>query len=187
MLRASAAALVGGAAAAVLGCGSGWRGTTAPAVDPAALAARYVRLALQLARHQPSLVEQWTGPADPAGGPRVPVGALQTELTALLADAERALADPLRSASLARARAEARTTGRPVPVDAVADAIRVTYLAGQIRALDDAASRLLGVSRPYADQARRTFGQAAPPRNGADLDAQRAELSALLPGGRLAG
>lgn len=182
MLRASVAALVGGAATAVSGCGFGLRDTTAPALESASLAARYVRIALQLARHQPSLVEQWTGPEDLARGLRVPVAMLQTELTALVADAERAAADPLASAALARARADARATNRPVPMDAVADAIRVTYLVGQIRALDDAASRLLGVSRPFADQARRTFGQAAPPRDGADLDARRAELSALVPG-----
>lgn len=182
MLRASGAALVGSAAAALTGCEFTARDAAPATVAPAMLAARYVRLALQLARHQPTLVEQWTGTGDPASGARVPVPTLQTELTALVADAERAAADPVAVSALARARDDARAAGRPVPLAAVADAVRVMYLAGQIRALDDAASRLLGVSRPFAEQARRTFGHVAPARNGAALDARRADLSALVPG-----
>jgi hypothetical protein len=183
VLRASGTALLGGAALALAGCGYRPPGASAGAVDLDQMAVRYTHLALQLAKHQPSLVEEWTGPADRASGPRLPVATLQSDLATLVADAEHAAADPRWAAMRARAEADGQAGGRVVALAEVADALRVAYLSGQIRALDDVASRLLGVARSFADQARRTFGHAAPPRDVPAFDALRAELAAILPAG----
>ncbi len=154
------ALLTGGLAASLPACGGGDLATTDPGLAPAALAGRYVRLTLELARHQPSLVEAWLGQDDMMRGPRRPVAAIRSETSALLADLT-----PL------------------TPAASSHDATRLRYLTGQARALDAAAARLLGESVTFADQAQRTFGYRAPPRDGAALDALRTELSALLPGG----
>lgn len=108
----------------------------APAFDPAA--ERYVRLALQLAQHDPRLVDGWTGPADWRPGPRVPVAGLVAALEAL--------ADEITDLRVAGAGDERR--GR--------------YLAGQVQALHFAGRRLLGDSAPLADEAARAFGRAMP-------------------------
>lgn len=182
MLRASGAALLGAAALSLPGCT--WPSRERPAgVDLDALARRYTELALQLAKHQPSLVEQWMGPADRAPGPRQPVADLRAGIAALLAEVELAAEDPRWSALQAREVTGADAAERPATFDGIADLVRVTYLAGQIRALDDAAGRLLGVSHRFVEQAQRTFGHVAPPRDRAALDALRAELAAILPAG----
>jgi len=149
----------GGLAASLPACGGGDLATTDPRLQPSALAERYLRLTLELARHQPSLVEAWLGRADQASGPRRPVAAIRAETSALLADLT-----PATTATMSN------------------DAVRLRYLAGQARALDAAAARLLGESATFADQAQRTFGVAVPPRDGAALDALRTELSTMLPG-----
>ena len=159
VLGRAASVLVGGAALAVTGC----RGTTraaVPAPDLAALAERYTRLTLQLARHQPSLVEVWLGPPSWNEGMRVPVHVLKTNIVALAAE-------------LAR-------VDSPAPPDTA----RLTYLRGQAAALDAAAGRLLGENQPFADEAQRSLGHAPPTRDAAALDALRRDLSTALPSGR---
>lgn len=176
MLRASGLALAGGAAL-LAGC-RGADVATEPSRELAALADRYTHLTLQLARQQPSLVEQWLGPADQAATPRLPVvqlrvdvATLQRDTTALLAsDAWRRYGDGLSAAS------------GPVPGARPSDLHRAAYLAGQVRALDAAAGRLLGDSHAFGDEATRLLGHAAPARDAAALDALREELSVLLPG-----
>jgi hypothetical protein len=164
-----------GIAAAVPACEGVSLSTTDPALTPAALAGRYVRLTQALALHQPSLIEAWLGPAPAPAGPRRPVAALRAESTTLAADLATITAAAA-AAEVVNAAVGATTTA------AIADAARLRYLNGQARALDAAAARLLGESTPFAVQAERTFGHAAPPRDAAALDALRADLAALLPG-----
>jgi hypothetical protein len=153
-------------ALAAAGVGTACRATSverAPASSLDALAERYVRLTLELAQHQPSLVEQWLGPAQWRPGARRPVSSVRSEL------------DGLREA-LARER--------------TADAVRLEYLRGQLDALNVAARRLSGESLSFADEAREAFGpdvaafvssgdQGGPHE---DLEAARMELERRLPG-----
>ena len=169
------ALLTTGFAASLPACEGVSVSTTDPRLLPAALAARYVRLTQALALHQPSLVEAWLGPAAAPAGPRRPVADLRVETTALLADVSMLTAAS--DAASALNSTVAADTGSAIP-----DAARRRYLAGQVRALDAAAARLLGESSTFAAQASRTFGHAAPPRDAAALDALRADLAALLPG-----
>jgi hypothetical protein len=158
VLGRAASALVGGAALAVAGC----RGRTSaalPAPDLAALAERYTRLTLHLARHQPSLVEIWLGPPSWNEGRREPVHVLKTNTLALVAEVSQI--GPL----------------------AAPDNARLTYLRGQAAALDAAADRLLGESQPFVDEAQRSLGHAPPTRDATALDALRRDLSAALPSG----
>lgn len=155
----AAAAFVGGAAVAVTGCRGPARADTA-APTLATLAERYTRLALQLARHQPSLIEVWLGPTEWNDGARAPVPSLKTGTAALVGD-------------LAR-------VATPASGD---DRTRLRYLRGQAAALDAAAGRLLGEGQPFADEALRSLGHAPPPRDAAALDALRRELAAALPPG----
>jgi len=164
-----------GLAAALPACEGGPFTTADSRLLPSALADRYVRLTLELARHQPSLVEAWFGPRPLAAGPRRPVAAIRTETMALLGDVIAVAAAP--AATEAIDAAVAAPTRVVIP-----DSARLRYLTGQIRALDAAAGRLLGEASPFAEQARRSFGHAAPPRDGAALEALRADLSTLLPG-----
>ncbi len=129
----------------------------------AGVAERYTRLALELAKHQPSLVDVWLGPVAWTGGPRRPVPELRTETSALRGDVQR-LADA------------------PAGVPASREHDRLTYLRGQVQALDEAAARLLGTGRPFEEEARHTFGTTTPVRDGRALDRQRQHLSELLPG-----
>ncbi len=155
----AAAALVGGAAVAVTGCRRPARADTATPTL-AALAERYTRLALQLARHQPSLIEVWLGPMEWNDGARVPVPVLKTGTAALVTD-----------------------LGGVATTASGDDRTRLRYLRGQAVALDAAAGRLLGESQPFADEALRSLGHAPPPRDAAALDALRRELAAALPPG----
>ncbi len=156
-LGCAAMALLGGAASLLTGCRGGAT-PRGPGLEVAALAERYTRLALQLARHQPSLVEVWLGPEAWNESTRRPAPVLRASAAALLADTA--------PASLA------------APKDA-----RLAYLHGQVAALDVAAGRLLGESQRFADEAKRTLGHAPPPRHATVLDARRQQLSEALPPG----
>lgn len=163
LLVRSGPIVVGGFAASVSGCLRGGK-PTPPVPSLADLATRYVELARRLAQHQPSLVESWLGAATDLG-PRLPVPALRAALAALLTD--------LRQARDAATAGDADAAGRRV---------RARYLTAQAAALDAAAGRLLGESQTFADETARVFGQPAPTRDAAALDASRRELSTLLPG-----
>jgi hypothetical protein len=169
------ALLISGVAATLPGCEGVSLSTTDPALTLPALAGRYVQLTQALALHQPSLIEAWLGAAPVPAGPRRPVAALRAGTTALATD--------LTTLAATSAAADAVNTAVGVgTTTAIPETARLRYLAGQARALDAAAARLLGESTTFAVQAERTFGHAAPPRDGAALDALRADLAALLPG-----
>ena len=116
--------VLGALAGAAIGAACRDSGELAPPDPPLSdLAHRYVRVALQLAQHQPDLIEAYLGPAEWRPGSRVPVAGLLAETTAL-------------DEVLARA-----ASGR---VGDGAARARVRYLAGQARALRTAARRLSG-------------------------------------------
>jgi len=133
----------------------------APPAVPASLddiAEGYVRSALQLAQHQPTLVENWRGNADWRPGPRQPIAVLRDRLAAL-------------SSTLARAPIAAGST----------ESTRARYLRRQLDALDVAARRLLGESTPFADEVLAAYGQPLPLVDPARADAARQTLARLLP------
>lgn len=125
------------------------------------IAEGYVRMTLQLAQHDPGLVEAWRGPVAWRPGLRAPVAELSKEIARLHSAAEFALP------SLSPA--EERARGR--------------YLEHQLRALQFAADRLLGGSSSIDDQARREFAAtfSRVDRNAVAND--HARLDALLQGG----
>ncbi|MGD9904237.1 MAG: hypothetical protein AB7U83_12295 [Vicinamibacterales bacterium] len=135
------------------------RPPAAPPLTTAQAAEGYVRLALSLARHQPSLVDTWLGPAAWGDVPREPVALVAGRLAALR---------------------HALATAAPA-ADALDDARR-RYLHGQLQALTLAADRLAGVSRTFADEAQQAFGVRPPARDAAAADRLRQELSERLPG-----
>jgi hypothetical protein len=98
------------------------------------LAERYVRLTLELAQHQPSLVEQWLGPDDWRPGARRPVAQIRSEIEALQA---------------------------AIAGETAADADRVTYLRGQLAGLAVAARRLSGENMAFVDEASGSLGSGA--------------------------
>ncbi|MCA1585885.1 MAG: DUF885 domain-containing protein [Acidobacteria bacterium] len=100
-----------------------------------ALAQGYVRAALQLAQHQPELVERWAGPQDWRPGPREPVADTRRKIGALTAALD----------------------GIEHSGDIAIDRFRFAYLRGQLTALDVAAGRLLGESTGFAEEMRRAF------------------------------
>ncbi len=121
-----------------------------------AVAEGYVRVTLQLAQHDPSLVEGWRGETTWRPGPRVPVAPLLRRIESLQHDLG-ASSDP-------------------------ATADRHAYLAAQLAALEWYAQRLLGRSGGFDEEAMRTFGRV--PTVPAD-DHTRAILAAVareLPG-----
>jgi hypothetical protein len=125
------------------------------------LAERHVRVALQLAQHQPDLIEAYFGPAEWRPGSRVPVAGLLAEITAL----DEVLA---------------RAAGERVVDGAARD--RVRYVAGQARALRAAARRLSGEGMRFANEARDAFGIDWPARPGDAADLARRDLETRLPG-----
>lgn len=137
-----------------------------------AFAQRYVTLALELAKHQPSLVDTWPRADDSRAGSRVPAPTLRATAAALRADAERVLPPVAASAPAARVAA----------ADTPLDRARARYLLGQIRAADVAAGRLLGEGQRFSEEAQTAFGQAVPPRDAAAFDAIRRELAERLEG-----
>lgn len=132
--------------------------TSVRSVD--AIAEGYVRAALQLAQHDPSLVEDWRGPESFKPGPRIPVAEVAREIESLHRDAEYAASD----ISNAQERA------------------RVHYLRAQLRALQFAAHRQLGRAASIDDQAREEFGVAFPPLDVAAVQRTHQALREALPG-----
>ncbi|HUE88121.1 MAG TPA: hypothetical protein VMO26_18770, partial [Vicinamibacterales bacterium] len=106
---------------------------TPPPVSIDEVAERYVRLTLQLAQHQPSLVETWLGPPGWRPGARRPVSEIRTEMGEVTAA----------MATLAAG---------------VAPSERFRYLQQQLEALDLAARRLSGESMRFAEEARAALG-----------------------------
>lgn len=124
------------------------------------LAEQYVRTAMHLARHDPSLVEQWRGPAEWGFGTRVPVATLADDLTAIEAQLDRAASD----------------------IDSSEHHARVHYLRAQVRGLRFAADRQLGRATTIDEQAREEFGVTFPPLDAAAMSRTHDALNALLPG-----
>ncbi len=137
---------------AAFGCAS----PAVPSLDD--LAEQYVRVALQLAQHDPTLVEQWRGTPAWRPGPRQPVAPLLERIAAL----QQALAD----------------NTEPAADD------RRAYLSGQLAALEWAARRLLGASGTFGSEARSSFGFEVTMPDQAAAAASREALSAALPGGQ---
>jgi hypothetical protein len=126
-----------------------------PAADLDDIAGRYVRATLQLALHQPALVETYVAPERVAVGPRIPVAAIRTEIDRLIAD---------------------------LAVIA-AQSPRRQYLEGQLKGLLTAARRLAGESMRFADEARDAFGiDAAAAIDSDRIHAARRSLESLLQG-----
>jgi hypothetical protein len=106
----------------------------APSAKPLdAVAEGYVRVALQMAQHDPDLVDGWRGDESWRPGPRVPVAGLLSRIDELTLALDR---------------------NGPAP----ADGARPGYLRGQLRALHFAGRRLLGDAASIDDQARDEFG-----------------------------
>ncbi len=125
-----------------------------------AVASRYIQLAQDLARHDPSLVDQWLSGSDPpASAPRQPVATLRAATDALVRDL-----DPM----------PRRLSG--------AELNRATWLAGQAHALQFAARRLLGESVPFEEEARLALGITPAPADPAAVAQARAQLERELPG-----
>jgi hypothetical protein len=128
--------------------------------DLDAIAERYVRAALKLSQHDPSLVEQWRGPESWNPGPRRPVAELEDEVDALH--------DHIRTAAS--------------DISSAVEYARVQYLAGQIRGLRYAIGRQLGRAATIDDQAREEFGVALPPFDRAAIQHVHQQLERALPG-----
>jgi hypothetical protein len=134
----------------------------------------YVRCTLQLAQHQPSLVEAWLGPDTWRPGPRRPVAAIRADIDQTL------------------------TSLVALRVSGGEATSRHHYLRRQLDALTLAARRLAGESMSFTEEARASLGEdvakfmeRAEPHNSAiahhhEIAAARAELERRLPGtGRL--
>jgi hypothetical protein len=132
--------------------------TTSRSVE--GIADGYVRLTLQLAQHDPTLVEDWRGPQRFRPGPRGPVAAVARDIDALLRDVDRAAAD----------------------ISSAQEYARVHYLQAQLRALRFAADRQLGRAASIDEQAREEFGVSFPPFDAAAAERARRALSEVLPG-----
>ena len=104
--------------------------------DLDAIASRYLQLAQDFARHDPSLIDHWlVEPSVATGNSRQPVAMLRGAVDALAAEAD-AIVPEVQGRE--RARAE--------------------WLAGQARALQLVSRRLLGESLPFDTEARLAFG-----------------------------
>jgi hypothetical protein len=124
------------------------------------LADRYVLVALQLAQHQPALVDAWLGPETLNPGERLPVADLARTVAEIGAEAERI---------------------RPDDLDPTEHA-RLDYLRGQLRALALVARRLAGESMRFDDEVRLAYDRGVP-RDGENEAAQaRARLDNELRG-----
>jgi hypothetical protein len=137
----------------VVACGIGQ-----PSLD--AIAEGYVRAALRLSQHDPSLVEQWRGPEAWNPGPRRPVAELQEEVDRLHRQIESAGAD----------------------VSSAVEYARVQYLLGQIRALRYAIGRQLGRTASIDEQAREEFDVTFPLLDPTAIARVHAQLQRALPG-----
>ncbi len=135
----------------------------APPVDPAvgltAVASRYISLAQDLARHDPSLIDHWlTEPPAPAGARR-PVFNIGRDIDALVAESERAV---LASSGTSR--------------------VRAAHLHAQLKALSLAARRLLGESLPFDAEATLGLGINAERADLEQVVRAREALEVELPG-----
>ena len=127
-----------------------------PAMTLDTVAEGYVRVALQLAQHDPILVEVWRGPESWRPGPRVPVAPLLRKITSLRQE-----------------------LAQFPPTDATE---RRDYLAAQLQALELAARRLLGESSTFAAEALAGFTYVVPALNEREAAISREALSRELPG-----
>lgn len=127
-----------------------------PAATLDTVAEGYVRVALQLAQHDPTLVEVWRGPKSWRPGPRVPVAPLLQKITSLRQE-----------------------LAQVPPTDATE---RRDYLAAQLQALELAARRLLGESSTFAAEALAGFDYAVPPLNEREAAMSREAIARELPG-----
>ena len=125
-----------------------------------AIAEGYVRAALALSQHDPSLVEQWRGPESFAPGPRRPVAELLPDVERLQRQIEAAASD----------------------ISSATEYARVKYLAGQIRALRFATDRQLGRAAAIDDQAAAEFNVTFPPLNRTVIARVHEQLQRALPG-----
>lgn len=131
-----------------------------PGLD--AIAEGYVRAALKLSQHDPSLVEQWRGPEAWTPGPRRPVAELKQEID--------------------RLHEQIRSHGSRV--SSGADRARVRYLSGQIAALGFAADRQLGRTASIDDQAREEFAVKFPPLDRSAIARVHDSIGRILAGGQ---
>ena len=131
-------------------------GCTAPRPSLDSIAEGYVRVALQVAQHDPELVEDFRGPEPWRPGPRQPVAPLLQRIQTL--------------------RANLQLDSDPVSAD------RRAYLDAQLAALELHAQRLLGHSAPFDDEAGKAFGRKPSPVPATQLAASRAALERELPG-----
>jgi len=128
--------------------------------DPNAIASRYIQLAWELSRHDPSLVDHWiVEPPAPAGAGRRPVAMLRVAADALTAETAAALPE----------------------VDGL-ERLRLEWLQGQARALQLAARRLLGESVPFDVEARLAFGVSPQRADRFQVDRAHELLERELPG-----
>lgn len=141
------------AAAATAGCTAGVR-----TLD--VIAEGYVRATLQLAQHDPTLVEAWRGPRHLRPGPRGPVVEVARQIDGLLGEVESA------------------APGVSTP----AQRARIRYLRAQLQALRFAAGRQLGRAASIDEQAREEFGVAFPAFDAAAAARARDALGEALPG-----
>lgn len=125
-----------------------------------AIAEGYVRATLQLAQHDPTLVEDWRGPERFRPGPRGPVAEVAREIERLQRDVDDAASDASKGQEYAR----------------------LHYLVAQLRALRFAAQRQLGRAASIDDQAREEFGVHFPPLDRAAMQRAHQALREALPG-----
>lgn len=116
----------------------------------------YVRVALQLAQHDPSLVEVWRGPESWRPGPRVPVAPLLQQITSLQQELTQ------------------------VPGTEATE--RRDYLSAQLQALELAARRLLGESTTFAAEALAEFDYVVPALDERNAAMNRDAIARELPG-----
>ena len=143
---------------------AGCAAPTAP-LDLSSVASRYISLAQDLARHDPSLIDHWLTEAPPPAGARRPVFNIGRDIDALTEESERAVL---------------ATTG--------AERVRATHLQSQLKALSLAARRLLGESLPFDAEATLGLGINAERADLEQVVRARDALETELPGtGTLAG
>jgi hypothetical protein len=135
-------------------------GPARPDLD--AIAEGYVRAALKLSQHDPSLVEQWRGPESWTPGPRRPVAEVQHEIEQL----------------------QEQIRARASDISSAVEHARVRYLSGQIAALGFAAARQLGRAASVDDQAREEFAVAFPALDRSAIARVHGKLERILPGTR---
>jgi hypothetical protein len=122
------------------------------------IAEAYVRLTLQFAQHQPSLVDAWVGPESWRPGPRKPVADLHAALDQLIS-----------------------RTGNAGNIDRT-ERPRLDYLRGQLGALKVVARRLSGDSIRFEDELNSLFADRTPEPGASDFARERAALERELPG-----